>query len=197
MKSNSKQFLYNLVFSVFEISYVENATANQWESENWFLHNVGFILASKCKNVFTQQSTLKRIGTTETTALATYFGLKPSRKLPQEPRNPRDWGLVKEVARRPYQSVVRSCKCSPNCGIVIVEYNCPWVHKNSEPKGSISFKTDWWNVYWKFLNFSKGFQLLLPSANAVLCCLCKSLTLLSGKPKESISIITFDPLFIN
>ncbi len=29
---------------------------------------------------------------------------------------------------------IRSCKCSPNCGIVVVEYKCPWVHKNSDPK---------------------------------------------------------------
>ena len=108
----AKQFLNKLAISDSEIHFVENATANQWKSENWFLHKVGFISASKCKNVFTRQSTLDRQRTTETTALATSLASKPStdtsRKLPQEPRNPRDWGLVKEeIARKSYLSVVR------------------------------------------------------------------------------------------
>ena len=48
----AKQFLNKLVFSDSEINFVENATANQWKNENWFLHKVGFISASKCENVF-------------------------------------------------------------------------------------------------------------------------------------------------
>ena len=163
------QFLNNLEFSESEVSYVEKATVDQWKSEDWFCHKVGFISASKCKDVFTRQTSLERVRTVEITALAKSLVSKPAvntvRKLPQEPNNPRDWGLVKEEeARKSYLLVagkqhhkiqlqhkgfqiskkkhflgasvddIRSCKCSPNCGIVVVEYKCPWVHKNSDPK---------------------------------------------------------------
>ncbi|CAB4005783.1 Carboxypeptidase D [Paramuricea clavata] len=164
----AEEFLNYLSFSDSEIIDVEHATVDQWESEDWFLHKVGFISASKCKTVFTRQTTLNKGNSQETTALAKSIVSKPSynmsSKKTHEPDNPRDWGLVKEEARKYYMyfagrqhhkihlerkgfqiskkkpflgaSVdnIRSCKCSTDCGITVVEYKCPWVHRNSDPK---------------------------------------------------------------
>ena len=95
----AKQFLDNLVFSDSEINYVENATVDQWKSRDWFLHKVGFISASKCKDVFTRETTLERKGSTETTALATSFASQPSIDTA--------YMVKEEEARKFYLSVVR------------------------------------------------------------------------------------------
>jgi hypothetical protein len=106
----AEEFLNYLSFSDSEIIDVENATVDQWESEDWFLHKVGFISASKCKAVFTRQTTLNKGNSQETTALAKSIVSKPSlnmsSKKTHEPDNPRDWGLVKEEeARKCYMYV--------------------------------------------------------------------------------------------
>ncbi|CAB3988835.1 Carboxypeptidase D [Paramuricea clavata] len=159
----AEKFLNYLSFSDSEIIDVEHATVDQWESEDWFLHKVGFISASKCKAVFTSQTEQSR-----NHCLAKSIVSKPSynmsSKKTHELDNPRDWGLVKEEARKCYMYVagrqhhkirlerkgfqiskkkpflgasvdnIRNCKCSPDCGITVVEYKCPWVHRNSDPK---------------------------------------------------------------
>jgi hypothetical protein len=95
----AEEFLNYLSFSDSEIIDVENATVYQWESEDWFLHKAGFISASKCKAVFTRQTTLNKGNSQETTALAKSIVSNPSlnmsSKKTHEPDNPRDWGVGK------------------------------------------------------------------------------------------------------
>lgn len=169
MYSTPEEFLKVLCFTDAEIDNVEKATVDQWQSEDWFLNKVGFISASKCKAVFTRQATLNRTKSQEITALAKSIVSKPTfnlqATLPDEPINPRDWGLKKEEEARKCYSLVagkqhykfklnhrgfliskkkpfmgasiddlRSCECARICGNAVVEYKCPWVHRNNDPK---------------------------------------------------------------
>ena len=90
--------------------------------------------------------------------------LDRSNKSECEPNNPRDWGLSKEkearkcytdvarkqhnkfrleykgfqISKKPFLGVsvdnIRRCKCTPDCGVAIVEYKCPWVHRDNDAK---------------------------------------------------------------
>ena len=164
-----EKFLHHLTFTDAEIKKVERATIGQWQSEEWFQQKMGFITASKCKTVFTRQKTLDRTNSSEITVLAKSIAAKPALNpaisKPDNPDNPRDWGLKKEEEARKCYSLVagkkhhkfklchkgfqickqkpfmgasvddlRSCECSSKCGNAVVEYKCPWVHRNNDPK---------------------------------------------------------------
>ena len=84
--------------------------------------------------------------------------IKPfhAKVIPDEPQNPRDWGLKYEsCAKDAYLRVqdpfapqsqvdqsricdlidnIRSCECACECKPVIVEYKCPMSHKDKDPK---------------------------------------------------------------
>ena len=55
-----EEVLRLLSFSETEMELVESMTLKQWKCEEWYLHKVGFITASKCKRVFTRQEALER-----------------------------------------------------------------------------------------------------------------------------------------
>ena len=165
-----EHFKESLVFTESEIEEVDKNTTAQWKCKQWHLHKVGFISASKCKEVFTRQTTLEKTSDTTPTRLAksitTYnYSDNISKESVIEPNNPRDWGLKHEnSARESYLRVqnhlhhkvkltsrgfviskskpfigasvddVRSCECVQNCDRVIVEYKCPWLHKELSPK---------------------------------------------------------------
>ena len=165
-----EKFKEILLFSDNEIDEVDRITRPQWKCKEWYLHKVGFISASKCKDVFTRQTTLEKSTDTSATKLAKsittcHYVEKYSNKEIGEPQNPRDWGLKHEAsARESYIRIqkhlhhkvkltsrgfvisknkqfmgasvddVRSCECADNCNKVIVEYKCPWLHRDLDPK---------------------------------------------------------------
>ena len=49
-----------MIFSDMEQKQAEKATVKQWQSEEWYLHKIGFITASKYKRLFTRQATLDK-----------------------------------------------------------------------------------------------------------------------------------------
>ena len=109
-----EEFLQQLHFTDAEIDHIEKSTVGQWQSKQWFAHKTGFVSASRCKTVFTRQTTLEKKSCKEVTALAKSIATKPARKvithqsLPNNPTNPRDWGLKKEKeAMKSYSMVAR------------------------------------------------------------------------------------------
>ena len=95
-----------LSFSETEMALVESMTLKQWKCEEWYLHRVGFITASKCKRVFTRQEALQRI---DSKNVAKTPHIHPDQQQEMEPQNPREGGLFhEESARRAYQLVVSS-----------------------------------------------------------------------------------------
>ena len=165
-----EEFKESLVFTDVEIEEVDKNTKAQWKCKEWYLHKVGFISASKSKEVFTRQKTLEKTADTTATRLAKSittcnYNDNISKESVSEPHDPRDWGLKHEnSARESYLRVqnhlhhkvkltsrgfvisknkpfmgasvddVRSCECAQNCDQVIVEYKCPWLHKELDPK---------------------------------------------------------------
>ena len=93
------------MFTESEIEEVDKNTTAQWKCKQWHLHKVGFISASKCKEVFTRQTTLEKTFDTTPTRLAnsiaTYnYSDNISKEPVIEPNNPRDWGLKHENSAR-------------------------------------------------------------------------------------------------
>ena len=165
---NSEQFLNDLTFSDKEINMVEEVTREKWQCGDWYMHKVGFITASKCKDVYSRQSTLDKKSEFSVTALAKSICTKKVSRVKavaDNPKNPRDWGLKNEdSARNSYLRVqkhlhykaklikkgfviskakpfvgtsvdnIRSCDCACKCKDVVVEYKCPWVHRDLDPK---------------------------------------------------------------
>jgi hypothetical protein len=98
-------FKETLMFTDREIEEVDKMTMSQWKCEEWHTHKVGFISASKCKDVFTRQTTLERSTDTPVTKLAKsittcHYDEKLSKSPLNEPQNPRDWGLKHETSAR-------------------------------------------------------------------------------------------------
>ena len=96
---NSEQFLSDLTFSEEEINYVEEVTKDQWQCDDWYMHKVGFITASKCKDVCSRQTTLEKKNDFSVTALAKNIVTEQVTKvktIADDPQSPRDWGLKHE-----------------------------------------------------------------------------------------------------
>ena len=76
---------------------------------------------------------------------------------------------------------IRSCKCSPDCGITVVEYKCPWVHRNSDQKKLVKLLLEIHTIYRisqnTIIKYRCDFLLFVPSF----------VTLLSGRRKAFIS----------
>ena len=68
--SKPEEFLKTLQFTDAEINDVEEATRDQWQCEDWYKNKVGFISASKCKDVCTRQTTLEKTNECGITVLA-------------------------------------------------------------------------------------------------------------------------------
>ena len=67
------------------------------------MHKVGFITASKCKYVYSRQSTLDKKSEFSVTALAKSIATKQVSRVKavaDNPKNPRDWGLKHEDSAR-------------------------------------------------------------------------------------------------
>ena len=56
-----------------------STTSKQWQCEEWYLHNAGFITASKCKRVFTRQEALEKNNAENTTKLVEAIALAKAR----------------------------------------------------------------------------------------------------------------------
>ena len=100
---NSEQFLSDLTFSEEEINYVEEVTKDQWQCDDCYMHKVGFITASKCKDVCSCQTTLEKKNDFSVTALAKNIVTEQVTKVKtvgDDPRNPCDWGLKHEDSAR-------------------------------------------------------------------------------------------------
>lgn len=104
-------FLSFLSFTNEEIGKIDKETVDQWKCKSWFIAKKGFISASKCKSIVTRQTTLEKSNVTLVTAVAKSIVSDPlpifnSKTMPENPQNPRDWGLKhEESARNAYMHV--------------------------------------------------------------------------------------------
>ena len=57
---SSKDVLRLLSFSDAERDYVESTSSLQWQREEWYIHKIGFISASKGKGVFTRHEAIEK-----------------------------------------------------------------------------------------------------------------------------------------
>ena len=166
--SKPEEFLKTLQFTDAEINHVEEATRDQWQCEDWYKNKVGFISASKCKDVCTRQTTLEKTNECGITVLANAIATEPKRivkTIANNPFTPQNWGLKHEESakdsylrvqkhlhynaklvkmgfliskKKPFMGAsadnIRICECARDCKDTLVEYKCPWVHRNIDPK---------------------------------------------------------------
>ncbi len=152
-----------------EINHINTLTMRQWKCQDWYIQKAGVISASKVKRVHNSQESLKRCANKDISKLVNEI-VSPNvptsiSSLPDQPKNPRDWGLKHEAtARMDYKRVtskqhrklkleskgfmiskekpfigasvdnIRHCACEEGCPAVVVEYKCPWKHKDKMPK---------------------------------------------------------------
>ena len=57
---SSKDVLRLLSFSDAERDYVESTSSLQWQREEWYIHKIGFMSASKGKGVFTRHEAIEK-----------------------------------------------------------------------------------------------------------------------------------------
>ena len=67
-----------------------STTSKQWQCEEWYLHNAGFITASKCKRVFTRQEALEKNNAENATKLVEAIALAKARTYIYSKKN-RNW----------------------------------------------------------------------------------------------------------
>ena len=102
-KHTPQQLLNSLSFSDAEIDDIDKSTVCQWQCKEWHVHKMGFLSASKCKDICTRQTTLDKKNDSSTTLLAqSIVSNKPfeAKVIPDEPQNPREWGLKHENSAR-------------------------------------------------------------------------------------------------
>ena len=98
------------MFTPEEIRHVDAITVEQWKCPEWFMHKAGIISTSKAKRVNDAQAGLKVCKDKDVSKLVgeivdPYF---PTchRSLPDDPQDPRDWGMKHEkTARRDFLKV--------------------------------------------------------------------------------------------
>ncbi len=100
-QSSPEHFLAQLVlaFTDKEIELVDEVTVPQWQCKEWHMHKFGFLSASRCKEIYTRQTTLDKGEDSSPTLLAkSMVASKPfhAKVIRDEPQNPRDWGLKYE-----------------------------------------------------------------------------------------------------
>jgi hypothetical protein len=98
-----EKFLKDLTFSNEKIEHVEEVTRDQWQCDDWYVHKVGFITASKCKDVCSWQTTLEKKNDVTVTALGKKIVTEQASKVravADNPQNLRDWGLKHEDSAR-------------------------------------------------------------------------------------------------
>ena len=170
VKSTPEAVYKAIAFSTLEIDEVNQTTLKQGQCEEWYHQKAAFISASKCKQVFTRQTTIEK--NKPDTDISCLVKLITDPKLPptigqtpQDPQHPLTWVLVNEKnARDAYQRVerhhhhnlrllhkgflisrkekflgaspdnIRTCQCSKGCPNIVVEYKCPWKHRELHPK---------------------------------------------------------------
>ncbi|KXJ26833.1 uncharacterized protein LOC110239144 [Exaiptasia diaphana] len=158
-----------LYFTEDEIEFVNEATLKQWQCKEWYINKTGFISASKCKQVFTRQSTLEKNKADDASKLVKSI---VDCNIPSnisydltEPTNAREWGLVHENSardaykrtaahthhklnlvskgfliskRKPFLGAsldnIQTCECKLKCENVVIEYKCPYKHRDLHPK---------------------------------------------------------------
>lgn len=156
-------------FTQDEVEKINSGTVRQWRCRGWYIQKAGFISASKAKRIFGIQSSLDKGLKRDVRKLVEEI-VNPnvpshSPSLPDQPQNPRDWGLKHEdSARRAYYRVeskhhhklrllskgflicrkkpfigasvdnIRTCECEEECPAAVVEYKCPWKHRELPPK---------------------------------------------------------------
>ncbi|XP_028394460.1 uncharacterized protein LOC114518654 [Dendronephthya gigantea] len=79
-EKNPEKFRNMLYFTDGEINHVEEVTRDQWQCDDWYEHKIGFITASKCKDVCTRQTTLEKKNDFGTTALARAIATQPKKQ---------------------------------------------------------------------------------------------------------------------
>ena len=102
-ENNPEKFRNLLKFTDGEINHVEEITRDQWQCDDWYQHKVGFITASKCKDVCTRQTTLEKTNDFGTTALAKAIATQPKntvKTVENNPHTPRSWGLKHEESAK-------------------------------------------------------------------------------------------------
>ena len=157
------------VITMEEINLVNTQTVKQWKCKEWYTQKAGIISASKAKRVHDFQISLKKCANKDVSKLVREIANPnvPSYipPLPDQPQNPRDWGLKHEAtARKNYTQVqrkqhcklrleskgfmiskdkpflgasvddLRHCECEKGCSVTVVEYKCPWKHRDIQPK---------------------------------------------------------------
>jgi hypothetical protein len=59
-QSSPEHFLAQLAFTDKEIELVDEVTVPQWQCKEWHMHKFGFLSASRCKEIYTRQTTLDK-----------------------------------------------------------------------------------------------------------------------------------------
>ena len=170
MIGDAKDFLEDLSFSSDEIDEIDKTTRRQCQCQEWFDSKIGFITASKAKNVYTRQQSYEANSTEDISRIVETIVKHTSHQSIRnntdgEPTNPMKWGLRHEENARdgylrtegrkhnkiqlstkgfviskqkPFLGAspdnIRSCKCKRSCQNVLVEYKCPFSHKEKDPK---------------------------------------------------------------
>ena len=80
-----------------EINHINTLTMRQWKCQDWYIQKAGVISASKAKRVHNSQESLKRCANKDISKLVNEI-VSPNvptsiSSLPDQPKNPRDWGL--------------------------------------------------------------------------------------------------------
>jgi hypothetical protein len=152
-----------------EISRINTLTIKQWKCQEWYVQKAGIVSASKAKRVNDSQTRLESCANKDVSKLVNEIANSsvPSCicSLPDQPQDPRDWGLKHEAtAQKDYRQVqgkqhhklklesrgfmiskdkpflgasvddLRHCECEKGCPIAVVEYKCPWKHRDITPK---------------------------------------------------------------
>ena len=98
-----ENFLNTLSFTKKEIQMIDDVTVPQWQCKEWHMHKVGFLSASRCKEIYTRQTTLEKNNDSSPTLLAkSLVSSKPfcTKVIHDQPQNPMDWGLKYESSAR-------------------------------------------------------------------------------------------------
>ena len=94
------------MFTNCETEETDKTTISQWKCQKQYQEKVGFILASKCKEVVTRQKALDKSTDKPVNRLAKLITIchydenLSMRPLNKKPHNSRDWGLMNESCAR-------------------------------------------------------------------------------------------------
>ncbi|CAH3158260.1 unnamed protein product [Porites lobata] len=133
-KTSTEEIVKVLSFSDSERKQVERTTTKQWQCEEWYLHKTGFITASKCKREREPQNAREWGLLHEESARKAYQRVAGHNhhKLKLIPK-----GFL--ISRsKPFLGAsvdnIQKCQCSDGCPVRVVEYKCPWKHRDLHPK---------------------------------------------------------------